>query len=192
MYMGRECVSSSKRSCHRCRRHRLANRCRSWSHSRPWACWGSRYLSGILSQLGYAPDNCCCRHLRCILPWTPAGVAALQVDAVCPGKKAGETCRTAVHDFEVRCLCCRTPTSLGCWPHAGAGRAGREAWLGARSAQLNKAQLWTADRPFSVSALLGLGGCSLRPRLAASTVLLCSRLCRVTRHILRSRGTTSS
>ena len=36
-------------------------------------------------------------HLRSagLLP-----LPAAQVDAVCPNKKAGDTCRTAVHDFE--------------------------------------------------------------------------------------------
>ncbi|KAI3427154.1 hypothetical protein D9Q98_007091 [Chlorella vulgaris] len=35
-----------------------------------------------------------------MVPFQALGMLGFQVDAVCPGKTAGETCRTAVHDFE--------------------------------------------------------------------------------------------
>jgi protease I len=35
-----------------------------------------------------------------MVPFQALQMVGFQVDAVCPGKKAGDTCRTAVHDFE--------------------------------------------------------------------------------------------
>jgi hypothetical protein len=40
--------------------------------------------------------------LQVMVPFQALQMVGFQVDAVCPGKKAGDTCRTAVHDFEVR------------------------------------------------------------------------------------------
>ena len=39
-----------------------------------------------------------------MVPFQALQMVGFQVDAVCPGKKAGEQCKTAVHDFEV-CVC---------------------------------------------------------------------------------------
>ena len=36
-----------------------------------------------------------------MVPFQALQAFGFQVDAVCPGKKAGEACKTAVHDFEV-------------------------------------------------------------------------------------------
>ncbi len=35
-----------------------------------------------------------------MVPFQALQMVGHQVDAVCPGKKAGETVRTAIHDFE--------------------------------------------------------------------------------------------
>lgn len=39
-----------------------------------------------------------------MVPFQALLMLGLKVDAVCPGKKAGESVRTAVHDFEVKHL----------------------------------------------------------------------------------------
>lgn len=41
-----------------------------------------------------------------MVPFQALQMVGFQVDAVCPNKKAGDKCRTAIHDFEVRgCPC---------------------------------------------------------------------------------------
>ena len=45
----------------------------------------------------------CAPHSRTqvMVPFQALQAFGFTVDAVCPGKRAGDTCRTAVHDFEV-------------------------------------------------------------------------------------------
>lgn len=53
-----------------------------------------------------------------MVPFQALQAFGLKVDAVCPGKKAGETCPTAIHDFlghQVHNECCLLMGVKGLW-----------------------------------------------------------------------------
>ena len=140
------------------------------------------------------PHPICCTAYRAVKPTpcsrrrTPHPLATCnlpspQVDAVCPGKKAGDMCRTAVHEFEAR-----VPLRLSAGP-AGARRACALGWL--RGADPSQLPTTTACMPGCAACSSPAWPCPPLPLYNGGSMnSYPTRHCRETRRTARSRGTT--